>query len=276
MAPPAGFVPPTRAAAESDVEESGGRYHRQSWEALRRSTTTTADRHMLPKNLVSSSEDDDQDMEVTIKDDTATDLIGLLRATAMSAADDLEEAGHKLVSAVKPGQEMQFCTTFIECCRQDRAHDDTRQYGRLAEQLCTLDDPAYQAGFEACFATLYTTLHHHHMGYNEVRCTAGLYAHLLATNAVSWRGVLGNCVRMTQEETTPSSRIFIKVLFQELSRQLGIPLLSRRMNQDDPVVRDALFPADSAKNTLFAINFFTSIDLGGVTESAREDLKIRR
>uniref|UniRef100_A0A453KUP5 Uncharacterized protein n=1 Tax=Aegilops tauschii subsp. strangulata TaxID=200361 RepID=A0A453KUP5_AEGTS len=49
-------------------------------------------------------------------------------------------------------------------------------------------------------------------------------------------------------------------------------MVRRRMIDDDPLVRDALFPTDSAKNTRFAINFFTAIGLGGVTESLREHL----
>ena len=47
---------------------------------------------------------------------------------------------------------------------------------------------------------------------------------------------------------------------------------SRRINHEDPVVGGALFPKDSAKNTRFTINFFTSISMGGVTESARKCL----
>lgn len=41
---------------------------------------------------------------------------------------------------------------------------------------------------------------------------AALFAHLLATDALPW-SVL-NCVRLTEEDTTSSSRIFIKYLFQ--------------------------------------------------------------
>lgn len=36
---------------------------------------------------------------------------------------------------------------------------------------------------------------------------------------------------------------------------------------------DSIFPKDHPKNTRFAINFFTSIGLGGITESLREHLK---
>ena len=36
---------------------------------------------------------------------------------------------------------------------------------------------------------------------------------------------------------------------------------------------ESIFPKDNPKNTRFAINFFTSIGLGGITESLREYLK---
>ncbi|KAL0663415.1 hypothetical protein Bca4012_100252 [Brassica carinata] len=73
---------------------------------------------------------------------------------------------------------------------------------------------------------------------------------------------------------TSSSRIFIKILFQELSEHLGIRLLNERLQ--DPTMQESLesiFPKDNPKNTRFAINFFTSIGLGGITESLREYLK---
>ena len=36
---------------------------------------------------------------------------------------------------------------------------------------------------------------------------------------------------------------------------------------------EGIFPKDNPKNTRFAINFFTSIGLGGITDSLREYLK---
>jgi pre-mRNA-splicing factor CWC22 len=36
---------------------------------------------------------------------------------------------------------------------------------------------------------------------------------------------------------------------------------------------ESIFPRDNPKNTRFAINFFTSIGLGGITENLREYLK---
>ncbi|GAB4835204.1 hypothetical protein Ancab_000113 [Ancistrocladus abbreviatus] len=140
------------------------------------------------------------------------------------------------------------------------------------------------------------------------------YYGLLGTDALSWH-VLAY-IRLTEEDTTSSSRIFIKILFQtiyvygdllfifmgifveengtklpffksdllaidtmnvkmqELSEQRGIWLLNERLN--DPTMQESfesIFPKDNPWNTRFAINFFTSIGLGGITENLREYLK---
>uniref|UniRef100_A0ACD5YDA3 Uncharacterized protein n=1 Tax=Avena sativa TaxID=4498 RepID=A0ACD5YDA3_AVESA len=215
----------------------------------------------------SDSDDSGEDMEV-INDETETNLIGLRRTiylTIMSSAG-AEEAGHKLMSIVRPGQEAELCAMLVECCKQERA-PNMRFYGQLGQRLCGIGR-AYQAGFEACFARCYAAAHR--MGTDELRGAAGLFAHLLATDAIPWRGVLGG-IRVTEEDTASSSRIFIKTMFQEMAEQLGVRALGRRMNDDDDqVVRDALFPRDSAKNTRFAIEFFMAIGLQGVTEPARK------
>lgn len=49
---------------------------------------------------------------------------------------------------------------------------------------------------------------------NKIRNVAKFFAHLLATDAISW-AVLG-VVRVTESDTTSSSRIFLKFLFVEL------------------------------------------------------------
>ena len=59
-----------------------------------------------------------------------------------------------------------------------------------------------------------------------------------------------------------------------MSEHLGIRLLNERLT--DPAMQesyDSIFPKDNPKNTRFAINFFTSIGLGGITENLREYLK---
>ncbi|XP_059279193.1 uncharacterized protein LOC132033279 [Lycium ferocissimum] len=215
-----------------------------------------------------SEEEDEEQMK--IKDETETNLINLRRTiylTIMSSVD-FEEAGHKLLKIkLEPGQEMELCIMLLECCSQERTY--LRYYGLLGQRFCMINR-IHQENFEKCFVQQYSMIHR--LETNKLRNVAKFFAHLLGTDALPWHCLA--YIRLTEEDTTSSSRIFIKILFQELSEHLGIRLLNERLN--DPTMQDSLesiFPKDNPKNTRFAINFFTSIGLGGITENLREYLK---
>ncbi|CAK7343828.1 unnamed protein product [Dovyalis caffra] len=215
-----------------------------------------------------SEEEDEEQMR--IDDQTETNLINLRRTiylTIMSSVD-FEEAGHKLLKIkLEPGQEMELCIMLLECCSQERTY--LRYYGLLGQRFCMINK-VHQENFEKCFVQQYSMIHR--LETNKLRNVAKFFAHLLGTDALPWH-VLAY-IRLTEEDTTSSSRIFIKILFQELSEHLGIRTLNERLT--DPTMIDSfesIFPRDNPKNTRFAINFFTSIGLGGITENLRDYLK---
>ncbi|KAI3816093.1 hypothetical protein L1987_15782 [Smallanthus sonchifolius] len=216
-----------------------------------------------------SSEEEDEE-QMRIRDETETNLVNLRRTiylTIMSSVD-FEEAGHKLLKIkLEPGQEMELCIMLLECCSQERTY--LRYYGLLGQRFCMINK-VHQENFEKCFVQQYSMIHR--LETNKLRNVAKFFAHLLGTDALPWH-VLAY-IRLTEEDTTSSSRIFIKILFQELSEHLGIRLLNERLS--DPSMQadfESIFPRDNPKNTRFSINFFTSIGLGGITENLREYLK---
>lgn len=139
----------------------------------------------------------------------------------------------------------------------------------------------------------------HHLDTNKLRNVAKFFAHLLFTDAITWE-VLQN-IRLTEDDTTSSSRIFIKILFQviirnhilhgptshyicnkyyyakiitdefcvltqELSEYMGLPKLHQRLcDKTMAICFEGVFPRDHPQNSRFSINFFTSIGLGGLT-----------
>ncbi|KAG4377438.1 hypothetical protein AAZX31_18G110900 [Glycine max] len=230
------------------------------------------------EGLDSESDDDDEDddsdeedeEQMQIKDETETNLVNLRRTiylTIMSSVD-FEEAGHKLLKIkLEPGQEMELCIMLLECCSQERTY--LRYYGLLGQRFCMINK-VHQENFEKCFVQQYSMIHR--LETNKLRNVAKFFAHLLGTDALPWHVL--SYIRLTEEDTTSSSRIFIKILFQELSEHLGIRLLNERLN--DSMMQESfesIFPKDNPKNTRFCINFFTSIGLGGLTENLREYLK---
>ena len=251
------------------------------------------------KELAGSSSGDNK-KTVVIEDLTETDLVHLRRTiylTIMSSAT-FEECTHKLAKMdIPPGRECELINMIIECCSQERTF--LRYYGLVSGRFCLLHE-RWQNAFEEAFATQYNTIHR--LETNKLRNVAKLFGHLLHTDSFSW-AVLG-CIHLNEDETTSSSRIFIKILVQEMAEAMGMVTLKQRFDTDNPdpdgpVGEDApvaaiaipgsrgqdrqepssrdwfrgMFPKDNARNTRYAINFFTSIGLGPLTDGMREFLK---
>ncbi|KAI8999086.1 hypothetical protein BD414DRAFT_144616 [Trametes punicea] len=220
------------------------------------------------------SEEDEDDEAVEekqgIEDRTQTNLINLRRVIYLTIMNALnyEEAVHKLLKVqIKEGQEIELCKMIIECCSQERSYSPF--YGLIGERFCKLNKVWFDC-FEQAFRDYYETIHRYET--NRLRNIARFFGHLLATDAVSWNVL--DCIKLTEEDTTSSSRIFIKILFQEVTESMGLKTVAERFK--DPEVKAAcrgMFPMDNPKDTRFAINYFTSIGLGIITEEMREHLK---
>lgn len=69
---------------------------------------------------------------------------------------------------------------------------------------------------------------------------------------------------ITEEDTTSSSRIFCKIMFQDLAESLGLQNLYSKMQECGSAI-DGLFVKRSPKDARFSVNYWTSIGLGGLT-----------
>ena len=231
-----------------------------------------------------SDEDDDDDMSdeseeneeaqqeraLEIKDQTNTDLVNLRRSIYLTIKSSglFEEAVHKLMKInLPPGQEPELPSMIIECCSQERTFE--KFYGSIGERFCKLNRLWTQL-FEESFIKYYETIHRFET--NRLRIIAQFFGHLLSTDAIGWH--VFSVIHLNEEETTSSSRIFIKILFEDMSQALGMKTLAARL-RDDVLQPDlaGIFPKDDPRNTRFAINFFTAIQMGVLTEDMREYLK---
>lgn len=219
------------------------------------------------------SEDDEEaqkEKQLEIKDQTNTDLVNLRRSIYLTIKSSglFEEAVHKLMKINLPaGQEPELPSMIIECCSQERTYD--KFYGNIGERFCKLNRLWTQL-FEESFVKYYETVHRYET--NRLRIIAQFFGHLLSTGAVGWHVL--SAIRLNEEETTSSSRIFIKILFEDMSQALGMKTLAERLRDDAlQTSLDGIFPRDDPKNTRFAINFFTAIQMGVLTEDMREFLK---
>ncbi|KAK5467791.1 pre-mRNA-splicing factor cwc22 [Exophiala xenobiotica] len=221
---------------------------------------------------VESTDDEEAEQEraMEIKDQTNTDLVNLRRTiylTIMSSLD-FEEACHKLMKVQLPaGQEPELPSMIIECCSQEKTY--SKFFGLVGERFAKLNR-LWTDLFEQAFAKYYDTIHRYET--NRLRNIARFFGHLLSTDAIGWH--VFSVVHLNEDETTSSSRIFIKILFQDLAEALGMPKLQAHMKDD--ILRPSfsgIFPTDNPRNTRFSINYFTSIGMGALTEEMREYLK---
>ncbi|KAK7461045.1 pre-mRNA-splicing factor cwc22, variant 2 [Stygiomarasmius scandens] len=206
-----------------------------------------------------------------IDDKTGTDLVNLRRIIYLTIMNALnyEEAVHKLLKVqLREGQEIELVNMIIECCSQERSYSTF--YGLVGERFCKLNR-VWTESFEQAFGNYYTTIHRYET--NRLRNISRFFGHLLATDAISW--VAFECIKVNEDDTTSSSRIFIKILMQEMMESMGLKTLAERF-KDEEVKRscEGMFPMDVPKNTRFSINYFTSIGLGVLTEEMREYLKV--
>ena len=211
-----------------------------------------------------------QQGEMVIVDMTDTQLKIFRRTVylAIMSSASYEECAHKLLKmTLQPGMEKELASMIVECCCQERSY--LKFYGLLAARFCSLQRN-YQDAFCQELEEQYTTVHR--LETNKLRQCAKLFAHLFYTDSVPWN--VFEIVRLNENDTTSSSRIFIKELMLEISEFMGVELMVKRFT--DPYMSMSfaqMFPKDSPKNTRFAINFFTSIGLGGLTDDLREHLQ---
>ena len=224
----------------------------------------------------SGSDDDDDDEETTtatsttIIDNTETNLINLRKTIYLTIQSslDFEECAHKLLKLdIKPPQYSELCNMIVDCCAQQRTY--IKFFGLLAQRFCQINNEFVEP-FVEIFKNCYDTIHRFETC--KLRNVGKIFAHLLYTDSIPWTVL--NHIKLNENDTSSSSRVFIKILFQQLAESMGLVRLNQRIK--DPTLDEAfegLFPRDNPQYTRFAINFFTSIGLGGLTDDLREHLK---
>jgi len=218
----------------------------------------------------SETEEAKQEHQLEIQDQSNMDLTNLRRTIylTINSSADFEECCHKLMKVnLPPGKESELPSMIIETCSQRPTYE--KFYGLVGERFARLNR-LWMDQFETQFMKYYDTIHRYET--NRLRNIARFFGHILATDAIGWH--VFAVVHMNEDETTSSSRIFIKILFQELSEAMGMKKLQERLRE--PVLQPSysgIFPTDDPRATRFSINYFTSIGMGAVTEDMREYLK---
>lgn len=218
----------------------------------------------------SEDEEEEEQRQLEIKDQSNADLVALRKTIYLTIQSSIspEEAVHKLMKINLPaGQEHELPSMIVECCSQATTYQ--KFFGLIGERFAKINR-LWNELFEQQFANTYDTIHRYET--NRLRNVARFFGHMFGSDAIGWHCM--STIVMTEDATTSSSRIFVKILFQEIVEELGLPKLAERMKE--PVLQPSLegiFPHDEPRNIRFSINYFTSIGMGVLTEEMREYLQ---
>ncbi|KKF95653.1 Pre-mRNA-splicing factor cwc22 [Ceratocystis platani] len=208
-----------------------------------------------------SSDEDDEEKKIEIQDQSNADLVNLRRTIYLTikSSMDPEEAVHKLIRVKIPvGFEHELPSMIMECCAQE--HTYQKFFGLIGERFAKLNR-TWTDLFEKQFATTYETIHRFET--NRLRNVARFFGHMFAFDGLGWH--IFSVIHLNEDETTSSSRIFIKILFQDIAEIIGMKKLRERLS--DPQMQqyyEGIFPRDTPRNVRFSINYFTSIGMGRI------------
>ncbi|CAI4063080.1 hypothetical protein SKDZ_07G5170 [Saccharomyces kudriavzevii ZP591] len=178
-----------------------------------------------------------------------------------------DEAAHKLLKLkIANNLKKNVVDIIIKSSLQESTF--SKFYSILSERMITFHRSwqiAYNETFEQNYAQDiedYET--------DQLRILGKFWGHL-----ISYEFLPINCltiIQLTEEDSCPQGRIFIKFLFQELVNELGLDELQRRLSS---YKLKGLFPLEGdADHIRYSINFFTAIGLGILTEELRDQLTI--
>lgn len=191
---------------------------------------------------------------------------------AMRSSVRADEAVHKLLKHLQPGNERVVCFMVIEGCCEEKTY--RRIYEMSAERLCktkVVFQTHFVEGFHQRYAEAET------LSMKQIEYTCNLFAHLLRTESVYW----GTCLSvMNIAHNNTSQRLLIQFLLRSLAGSMSMANLMQRIYKDREVLAKAswLFPLEERDEGVIerAINLFVSMELGELTGPLREELERRR
>lgn len=180
-----------------------------------------------------------------------------------------DEAAHKLIQKKIPDEEKyRVVDIIIKSNYQEPTY--SKFYGLLSEKLCA-SHRSWKPAYEREFSENYQDCDE--LEPAQLRTLGKFWGHLLASDYLGLE-VFAN-VHLNEEETNPPQRILLKFILLELVAELGIEQLQARFQEEyiQPFLQ-GLFPQQDASNIRYAINYFTAIGLGVLTEQMRTLLTI--
>lgn len=179
----------------------------------------------------------------------------LVVMSALSA----EEATHKVLRI--QGDPRAIVKTIVEIASQEKTPNSI--YANIGYRLSRMVDDRWRLSFESEFADQWDRAQEYET--NQIRNLGRLFGYLLASDSLDWQCLTH--VDLTIEGSTPSTRIFLQSVFEEMRSEMGVSKLVSRL-KDPELAGIGIFPVDT-DDKKFARDFFRAIKIGPVADLLR-------
>ncbi|KAF0749962.1 pre-mRNA-splicing factor CWC22, partial [Aphis craccivora] len=169
---------------------------------------------------------------------------------------------------LKPGQEMKLCLIYLDCCFENSVVYN-RFFGDIIQCFCIMNDLVVES-LECIFMQSFPIIHLYNP--NKLVNFAKFFAQLLYSDSISWK--VFTTVRLTESETTYSSRVYLKTMFNELIKYMGRDNVKERILC--PSLQTSfigLFSFNTRGNFHLCNQFFTDIGFPNLIAEFRESLR---
>ena len=254
----------------------------KKYEDFKKEILDDSDEEEDEENVSHHDEEENQDDVNLIKDMTQSNLLNHQKTVYLTMMSSMspDEAVHKLLkldfgTSGQNGKEHSheiIADMLVKCCSQEKTY--SKYHGVIGEKLCSRNKHWHRI-FVQAFKNYYSSIYQYDT--NALRNIGKFFGHLFALQVLlieeAWPVIL-----LTEQDTDPASRVFIKFLFQELVSELGVAKLQAILSDD--IVRsliNGLLPSDphsDPEHLRFSINYFTAIGLGVLTQDMRQLLPI--
>lgn len=221
------------------------------------------------KIWINNESNEDTTEHLQINDMTSTNDVEFKKKIYLVLKSSLsgDEAAHKLLR-LKVANNLK--KTVVDIIIKSSLQESTfsKFYSILSERVITFHR-SWQIAYNETFEKNYTE-DIEDFETEQLRILGKLWGHLISYEFLPMKCL--TIIKLTEEDSCPQGRIFIKFLFQELVNELGLNELQTRLAS---IKLEGMFPLEGDGDHIrYSINFFTAIGLGVLTEKMRSQLTI--
>ncbi|EJS43614.1 cwc22p [Saccharomyces arboricola H-6] len=267
---PADYTVHTHSYIVNDEDETNDKLG--DFEECTRFDELTAVFNTLQQKLLINDQfnaDEGKTNQLQIKDMTSANDVEFKKKIYLILKSSLtgDEAAHKLLK-MKIANNLKGNVADIIIKSSIQESTFSKYYSILSERMITFHR-SWQIAYNETFEQNYTQ-DIEDFETDQLRILGKFWGHLISYEFLPM-GCL-TIIKLTEEDSCPQGRIFIKFLFQELVNELGLDELQTRLSSNK---LEGMFPLEGdADHIRYSINFFTAIGLGLLTEEMRSQLTI--